>query len=548
MRLYKRSENSGNIGNVKNEAVSLCRAKYVLELDHDDELINTTLSDSASCFDKHEDVGFIYMDFINIYENKSNFWYGDSVCRGYASYYMQKYNGSWVYVYNTPNINNITLSHLTCCPNHPRIWRRDVLLKCGNYCEFLPICDDYEILLRTALNTKMAKIHKLGYIQYMNQSDNNFSLIRNSEINRIGPHFISRMYYEKFKIHDEMKLLNAYEDEKYIHEHSPIWKRDKENYKHNYCNLILNVDFDMQYCIIGIDSLIKNMDHLKELNKNPKNDFILLDNKCSHEYLCWKLDYYNFSNFKCYSLIDVSDQDLMQYFLVMYKSTNNYQIICDNPLKPKFNTSFSQRFEIINSITSPQDKYLEIGVETGHNYIHVHFEDKQGVDPDPKYHDDTIVLKTSDEYFQIYNMKKDVIFIDGMHQLEYVVKDLNNSIQILNENGKIFIDDILPLNYDEQCKIPKKHYYENNILKYGEPWTGDVWKLIYYVLLHHSYNINFTYYHNKNYRGVACIQIKEPFQIPEEKIEEMNNYDYFVDFKNYTNFLNIIFWSDVLFR
>ena len=31
----------------------------------------------------------------------------------------------------------------------------------GNYCEYLHICDDYEILLRTAVNYKMAKIHKI---------------------------------------------------------------------------------------------------------------------------------------------------------------------------------------------------------------------------------------------------------------------------------------------------------------------------------------------------------------------------------------------------
>ena len=36
VRLYKRFENNGYIGNVKNEAISLCRGKYVLELDHDD--------------------------------------------------------------------------------------------------------------------------------------------------------------------------------------------------------------------------------------------------------------------------------------------------------------------------------------------------------------------------------------------------------------------------------------------------------------------------------------------------------------------------------
>ena len=65
MRLYRRSCNSGNIGNVKNEAVSLCRGKYVLELDHDDEILPDVLKDSVEYFEAHPDVGFIYMDFIN---------------------------------------------------------------------------------------------------------------------------------------------------------------------------------------------------------------------------------------------------------------------------------------------------------------------------------------------------------------------------------------------------------------------------------------------------------------------------------------------------
>ena len=36
IRFYRHSKNNGSIGNVKNEAVSLCRGKYVLEMDHDD--------------------------------------------------------------------------------------------------------------------------------------------------------------------------------------------------------------------------------------------------------------------------------------------------------------------------------------------------------------------------------------------------------------------------------------------------------------------------------------------------------------------------------
>ena len=539
IRLYRKSENNGSIGNVKNEAISLCRGEYVLELDHDDEILPNVLYDATTIFKTKVDVGFIYMDFINIYENGNNFVYGDFICKGYGSYYCQKYNNKWSYVYNTPNINNITLTHLTCCPNHPRIWRRDFLNKIGNFCEFLPICDDYEILLRTALNTKIAKIPKLGYVQYMNDSNNNFSLIRNSEINRIGPQYISSIFYNKFNIHEEMKKQDAYEDEKYINNHSQIWKRD-DNYIHKYSNEICNIDYENQYCIIGIDSLILNYEKIKELYKNIKNDFILLDNKCNIKYLWMKLDYYGLDRFKCYNLIDVDDKELEKYFLFMYKSCENFEIINNNVHKPNFNTDFHERYLVINSLTSETDKYLEIGVENGYTFDNVHFETKIGVDPDPKCKNENIIEQTSNEYFlnvSYQNDKKDVIFIDGLHQSEQVLMDINNSIKLLNENGKLFIDDILPLTYDEQLKIPKQHFYEKNILKYGEPWTGDVWKVMYFILQNYVEHIDFSHYYHSNYRGVGLIKVLHFFQIDTNDIDTINNYDYFKDFKNYVNLI-----------
>jgi len=540
VRLYRRFENNGFIGNVKNEAISLCRGQYVLEMDHDDEILPFVLEESATLFAKDADVGFIYMDFINIYENGNNFWYGNHLCKGYGAYYCQKYKDKWVYVYITPNINNITLSHLVCCPNHPRIWRRDTLINIGNYCEYLPICDDYEILLRTALNTKIAKIHKMGYIQYMNNENNNFSLIRNAEINRIGPNYISPLYYQQFDIHNVMRNLNAYEDEKYLNDHTIIWKRDPMKYKHVYCNLLVNNDYDKQFCIIGLDSLIKNIDYITELYSNPRNDFIVIENKCSIEYLWKKMDALGFDRMKCHTLVDESITNLIKYFELCYLSTSDYEIINANINKITYNTTFVSRHEIINAFTDKQDKYLEIGVEYGYTFNNTHFINKVGVDPDPKFDNNAIVKLTSDEYFSKIKMdeKFDAVFIDGMHHCENVVRDFNNSLRHLNNGGIIFIDDCIPLNYNEQLKVPKLHYYENGILKYGEEWTGDVWKFIYYLLLNYSDKINIQYFHNLHYRGVAMIQIVEPFGINSIDINRINYYDYFNQFNDYLELLN----------
>ena len=50
------------------------------------------MSDAVRAFDENEDVGFVYMDFINLYENGNNFNYKNVFSLGYAGYYMQKYN------------------------------------------------------------------------------------------------------------------------------------------------------------------------------------------------------------------------------------------------------------------------------------------------------------------------------------------------------------------------------------------------------------------------------------------------------------------------
>jgi O-antigen biosynthesis protein len=541
VRFFRKSYNNGSIGNVKNEAISLCRGQYVLEMDHDDEICDWLLQDAVKLFNSDNELGFIYADFSIMYENGNNHHYGDLICKGYGSYYSQKYNNKWIFVYITPNINNITLSHLVCCPNHPRIWRKEFLLKIGSYSEYLPICDDYEVILRTCISTKVAKIHKLGYIQYMNNENNNFSLIRNSEINRIGPQYISPYYYNKFNINNKMKELNAYEDEKYIVNHSNIYERNNEEYNHNFCNKIVNYDYDKQYCLIGIDSLIYNMDTIKELYQNCRNDFLVLENKNTLQYLQEKLDYYGFSRMKCYSIIGADKQMLINYFNLLYKSISNYEIIDINIKFLESNCNYNNRSELLNNLTKKTDLYLEIGIENGHTFNNTHFLNKIGLDPNPKSKQnlDKILKCTSNEYFQKNEQMFDVIFIDGMHQIEYLLDDINNSIKFLNYDGQIFIDNITPFNYDEQLKIPKKHYYENNILMYGEPWTGDVWKLIYFILQKYNKKLSFNYYSNMNYRGVGLFQIKEKFEIDKESIELINNFDYFKDYNNYLNLLYI---------
>ena len=324
VRLYKRAKNSGNIGNVKNEVASMCRGQYVLELDHDDEILRDCFADAVKAFETDPAIGFVYMDTAHLYENRTIHSYGDHFGLGYCGYYRQKHDGIWVNVISSPNINNISLSHIVGLPNHPRIWKRSVLNEIGNYSEYLPICDDQELILRTAVKTKMARVHKLAYIQYMNEGWNNFSLIRNSEINRLGPQFIVPQAYEAYKIDDHMKTLGAYETPG-PNSWRQMWK--KENFKYVYCNSLLNFDFSKQYCILGHKTLMDRIETIRDLYSNDKNDFFVLDNEITKDELCNILDRLGLERMKCYSLDDCSWDELRTYFMLVCRSTAEYEFI-----------------------------------------------------------------------------------------------------------------------------------------------------------------------------------------------------------------------------
>ena len=557
VRLYKRDRNSGNIGNVKNEAISLCRGKYILEMDHDDEILCDCLRDAYDIFQTDEQIGFVYGDTINLYRDGRNFKLNDFICKGYGGYYIEKIKGNWVYVYNTTNINNIKLSHLVCLPNHPRIWKRSVLMELESYSEFLPICDDYEILLRTCCSKyKIAKNNKAQYIQYMNDDGNNFSNIRNSEINRIGPQYISPLFYKKYDVHDKMKETEAYEDESYIVNYSQIWKRG-EKYQHKKMNYRINLNYDNQYCVIN-DALDTpdTIERVRELYKNDRNDFLVLSNKMTHEELTVKLDSYGFERMKCYSYMDCTDEELVTYFKMMYKNDNcDYDIIWNNNdlynntirgnINININTNLKTRYDVLNNIIHEYSyfSYLEIGVETGTTFknIKLDMSKKVGVDPDPSYKADNIVLKTSDDFFKDNTKTFDIIFIDGMHQLEYVYNDFFNAIKCLTQNGSIVIDDVLPMSEREQYKVPIKHYYDNGILKYGEPWTGDVWKFVYFIFQHYQFDFS-VYNFTSGYRGMIHIYNFQNETIRDinttNMIETMNTYDYKNDYDKYIIHVN----------
>lgn len=151
----------------------------------------------------------------------------------------------------------------------------------------------------------------------------------------------------------------------------------------------------------------------------------------------------------------------------MYK--NNLQ----EPEVVRYLNSKIKRFDIINYLVEKYKlvNYLEIGVFQGENIRKIKAPYKNGVDPGVEGYvvPEVDYPMTSDEFFELIkghdDIKYDIIFIDGLHHSDQVIKDIENSLNHLVKNGFIVLHDCNPSSYETQL-IPRQTI----------AWTGDVWK------------------------------------------------------------------------
>jgi len=148
------------VGALKAEAVSLCSGEILLELDHDDLLMPTTLEKVAKAFAENPEVGFVYSDFAQINEDGTpNFNEFDS--RFGWSYRDE--DGYHITNSKSPHPHHISL--IWFAPNHLRAFTRKAYDSANGYNPGLEILDDQDLMCRLYLQTKFHHIKENLYLQ-----------------------------------------------------------------------------------------------------------------------------------------------------------------------------------------------------------------------------------------------------------------------------------------------------------------------------------------------------------------------------------------------
>lgn len=120
--------------------------------------------------------------------------------------------------------------------------------------------------------------------------------------------------------------------------------------------------------------------------------------------------------------------------------------------------------------------YLEIGVQSGAS-LHLADCPAIGVDPQPLpsaygHPQSAIYVTTSDDFFARLRADRirlghfDLAFVDGMHLVEFALRDFMGVERVANPRTVVAFDDMLPRNQHEALRDRNP----------GD-WTGDVWKV-----------------------------------------------------------------------
>jgi hypothetical protein len=130
------------------------------------------------------------------------------------------------------------------------------------------------------------------------------------------------------------------------------------------------------------------------------------------------------------------------------------------------------------------DWYMEVGCRDGRNFAPVRSK-TIAVDPyflaegniineKPQLH---VFQQTSDDFFasgflRRNNIRLSVSFLDGMHRIEYLLRDFINTEKASHPDGVILMHDTNPY-----AMVMTARHFET-ITDGSTAWTGDVWKIL----------------------------------------------------------------------
>ncbi len=164
VKIYAVNQHRGNIGALKRDACRLACGEYLIELDHDDFLAPTAVERVRQVFDADPDLGMIYSNYAYIDDSLR------PICelRPVYKYRKTTLNGQEYLEVMKPDISALQTSEWVTSylnvPFHMKAFRASELHRLGGYNAHLKVSDDWEIVYRFYLYSRIRHINELLYL------------------------------------------------------------------------------------------------------------------------------------------------------------------------------------------------------------------------------------------------------------------------------------------------------------------------------------------------------------------------------------------------
>jgi SAM-dependent methyltransferase len=178
VRVVELGEVAG-VGDAKRQLCDAARGDILVELDHDDLMAPGALADIEAAF-ADPSIGFAYSDFAEFTEADGNphvypgsGWttHPPSVIRDRVLIPMQAFE---------PTARS--MCQILFAPNHVRAWRRSAYIEAGGHDPSMRVADDFDLMCRTFLTTRMVRIPKCLYVYRRRADGGNTWLVNSPEI------------------------------------------------------------------------------------------------------------------------------------------------------------------------------------------------------------------------------------------------------------------------------------------------------------------------------------------------------------------------------
>jgi glycosyltransferase involved in cell wall biosynthesis len=188
VRPFRSMKSLSKIGAAKDAATRMAKGSILVELDHDDMLTETALDQIRRAFESDPEVGFVYSNSSNFFENGQYQRFGDDFWKD--RYRETEYRGKkWLECINPdiydrfgPHFTQQFAWFLTVGPNHVRAFRASKFFELGGYNPNLPVADDWDLYARFFLQSKCLHIDKMLYLYRIKDNWENTTFTKNKAI------------------------------------------------------------------------------------------------------------------------------------------------------------------------------------------------------------------------------------------------------------------------------------------------------------------------------------------------------------------------------